>query len=222
MIKIIDLSVNYGEKSVISHLNAEFSSGKITAILGESGAGKTTLLNAVAGIVRYDGKIEGVNGKISYLFQEARLVPNLTVGENLKLVRPDLSDGDVKTVLYKTGLAGYSERMPETLSGGERQRVSIARAFLYDGDLLLLDEPFSSLDIKNRLNLTSLLLSLIEKSGKTVIAVTHDVNFATDAADDIFVFKDGAMLKIPSRSAYGRDLNEKERIKRETEKLFIE
>ena len=140
---IKNLTKRYKDAAVFEDFNLETGDGAVTCILGPSGAGKTTLLNAIAGLTDYDGQITPV--RCSYIFQQPRLVPSLTAAGNLKLVCGD--DAAIADMLRAVGLGEKSGAYPENLSGGQAQRVSIARAFLYPSDVILMDEPFSSLDI---------------------------------------------------------------------------
>ena len=145
--KIENLTVSYPDKRVFENFNVDINGGEITCVLGPSGVGKTTLLNAISGVIESD--IEKVSA--SYVFQEPNLVNAITVYDNLKLV---CDDGDkIINALDTVGLLDKKTCYPETLSGGEKQRVNLARAILYGGDIWLLDEPFSSLDIKLKLEL---------------------------------------------------------------------
>ena len=152
MIKIKNLTKKYGELTVYDNFNLELEDGEITCILGESGCGKTTLLNCIARLTEYDGEISEV--KCSYVFQSPRLVPNLTVAGNLKLIRKD--EKAIDGILEKVRLTDKKNAYPVELSGGQAQRAAIARAFLYDGDFILMDEPFFSLDLKLKKEISEL------------------------------------------------------------------
>jgi len=123
--------------------------------------------------------------KIGYIFQQPRLMPWLSVAENLRLVKPDATESDIEAILTKVGLGGKSTLYPAHLSGGMQRRVSIARAFLTQPDLLLLDEPFVSLDAPNADKQRALLSELCVQHKPTVIFVTHDLNEAIQLADRI-------------------------------------
>ena len=167
--------------------------GKITAVLGESGAGKTTLLNAIAGSIPHEGAVEGA-GRVSYLFQSPKLLPNLTVEGNLKFVVPEAEWGKIPEMLARVGLAGREKSRPRALSGGERQRVAIARAFLYPHDTLLMDEPFSSLDLALKRSLIELTVSLWREAKSTVVFVTHDVREAALLSHRALVLRGGRLV----------------------------
>lgn len=190
MIKLVNLGVRYGEKVVYENFNLEIEEGKITCVLGESGCGKTTLLNAIAGIVAHTGEIPALT--CSYIFQTPRLVPNLTVNGNLRLVCKD--ERRIEELIKMTGLEDKAESYPAHLSGGEKQRVSIARAFAYGGDILLMDEPFSSLDLKLKISIMGQFKELQTKKNKTALYVTHDIDEAVFLADRIVVLRDGKVI----------------------------
>ena len=187
MIEIKNFSKSYGNSVVYENFNLSLEEGKITCLLGASGSGKTTLLNALAGLTGYGGEMPKL--KCSYIFQNARLVPNLTVRGNLALVCKDMTK--IGEMLERAGLSDKAGRYPVSLSGGEAQRVAIARAFLYESDILLMDEPFSSLDIKLKYKMFDLFFGLREKDKRTVLMVTHDVDEAVAAAQRIIIISDG-------------------------------
>lgn len=211
--KLNHITKKYGETAALTDLNLELEEGTITAVLGESGAGKTTLLNVIAGFTPYEGEIDGVSGErpirragCSYLFQDCMLLPNLTVEGNLKFVLPESEWGNIPPMLARVGLSGKEKARPHMLSGGERQRAAIARAFLYPHDLLIMDEPFSSLDLALKQKLISLVLELWQERGSTVVFVTHNVREAGLLAHRAIVLKHGEIvLDIPVAAPFPRD-----------------
>lgn len=188
--QIKNLTKRYGEKTVYENFNLDVEDGKITVILGESGSGKTTLLNCVARLTPFEGEITPV--KCSYVFQSPRLIPNLTVIKNLLMVRND--EKAAREVLESVRLGDKSNAYPITLSGGEAQRVALARALLFGGDCWLLDEPFSSLDLRLKAEISDLFLSLIKKCGATALFVTHSIDEAVKLGDRIIVLGKGGIL----------------------------
>ncbi|MDE6655770.1 MAG: ABC transporter ATP-binding protein [Anaeroplasmataceae bacterium] len=194
MIKLIDVCKKYDEQIIFDHFNLEIPKDKITCILGESGVGKTTLLNMISGLTNFNGKIE-FDGKISYIFQEARLIPSLTVKNNLKFISPEATDEQIDEILRQLEILDKKDTYPTKLSGGEAQRVSIARAFLYDAPIILMDEPFSSLDLSLKYKLISYFSKLWNENKKTVVFVTHDIDEAVLLADDILILKNGSIKK---------------------------
>ncbi|MBO5850926.1 MAG: ABC transporter ATP-binding protein [Clostridia bacterium] len=182
--KIENLNVKYGDKSVFSNFNLDIIDGQVTCLLGPSGVGKTTLLNHILSVAKNSGK------KVSIAFQEPRLFEHLTVYENLNIL--GFPSVKILDALNSVGLENCANKFPSKLSGGEKQRVNFVRALLCDFDVLLLDEPFSSLDVKLKIALINLLVSKIK--GKTVIFVTHDVEEALMLSSIVVLIKDGTVL----------------------------
>lgn len=187
---IKNLCVSYGDNKVYNDFNLQTDDKSVTCILGESGCGKTTLLNAIIGMVKYSGEISKIN--CSCVFQSHRLVPSLTVGGNLTLI--GATGESAIDMLYKVGLGDRYNDYPSNLSGGERQRVALCRAFLYPADIVLMDEPFSSLDLKTKLSVMDLFKQMQLKSGRGALFVTHDVDEACYLSDRVIVLKGGNIL----------------------------
>ncbi len=190
MISIRNFTKSYGSNSVYDGFNLDVEEEGITCILGESGCGKTTLLNAVAGLIDYGGEI--TKKRVSYVFQTPRLIPNLTVEGNLKFIGAE--SNRVAHMLERVGLADKINAYPNTLSGGEAQRVSLVRAFLYPSEILLMDEPFSSLDLKSKHSAMELFKSLCKEEGRGAVFVSHDIYEALFLADRIVVLGKGKVL----------------------------
>lgn len=191
MIEIKNLTKKYGDLSVYNNFNLSIEEGKIIGVLGESGSGKTTLLNCIAGLTPFDGSITKL--KCSYVFQTPRLVPNLTVKENLKLICKD--ENKVNEMLSKVHLEDKAGSYPIMLSGGQAQRVSLARAFLFDSDIILMDEPLSSLDLRLKKEITDLFLSIWQNDKRTAVYVTHDIDEAAYIAHRIIVLRCGKIMQ---------------------------
>ena len=187
-----NVTKKYGDLTVYDNFCFSIKRGEITCILGESGSGKTTLLNMLAGLTPYEGSI-APKLKCSYVFQEPRLVSNLTVRGNLSLICKDKNK--VEEMLAAVELSDKAEAYPVGLSGGQAQRVAVARAFLYPADLILLDEPFSSLDLALKLKISALFLKLWEREKRTAVFVTHNADEALMLANRIVVLKDGRAVK---------------------------
>lgn len=211
-----------GERIVFDNFSAEFKDGKVTAVMGSSGIGKTTLLNCIAKLTDYDGEIAGV-GSSAYVFQEDRLIPDKTVYDNIDFVM-QTEDTDerkkrIKNALSVTELLSEAFRYPSELSGGQRKRVSLARAFASGRDLMLLDEPLSSLDIGLKFRIFDVMKKVFKSDSKTVIMVTHDVDEALTLADEIVIIEKGgvAYRKEFSTDLFDRDITDDEcnRIRRE-------
>ena len=190
MIEIKNLTKKYSDKTVYDNFNLNFEEGKITCILGESGSGKTTLLNAVAGLTNYEGNIPAL--KCSYVFQTPRLVPNLTVFGNLRLICND--EKKIFDILKKVHLTEKANCYPVKLSGGQAQRVAVARAFLFDSEIILLDEPFSSLDLKLKIEMMRLFFEVWNQDKRTVLFVTHDIDEALAVAHRVIVINEGKVV----------------------------
>ena len=185
--QIENLTKKYGDLTVYENFSLDIEEGEITCILGESGSGKTTLLNCVADLTEYEGNIQ--KRKCSYVFQTPRLVPNLTVFKNLSLICAD--DKKINEMLERVHLTEKANAYPNFLSGGQAQRVSLARALLFGGDIILMDEPFSSLDLKLKKEISALFKNLQKEYGLTALFVTHDVDEALELSQRIIVIKGG-------------------------------
>ena len=188
MIEFRNITRRFGALTVYENFSLSVEEGKIACILGASGCGKTTLLNMLAGILPFSGTIEPMQ-PCSYIFQQPRLVPNLTVFGNLRLVCRD--DARIRDMLARVGLADKAAAYPIELSGGQAQRVSVARAFLHPSRLLLMDEPFSSLDTALKIRLMRLFADIWQEERRTVLFVTHDVEEAYMLAHRAIVLRGG-------------------------------
>lgn len=199
-----------GPLTVFEGLDLVVGDGEFVTVMGPSGCGKTTLLNAVAGVVALDtGTIEFGGEPVEpgafpfgYVFQDPRLLEWRTVGQNvafaLEAAGVDASEHDrrIRTWLERVGLADERDSYPRQLSGGQRQRVGLARALAVDPELLLMDEPFSSLDAVTARNARRNLLDLWADTGASVLFVTHDVHEAVVLSDRIlFMNGDGDVFE---------------------------
>lgn len=180
----------------IENIDFDVSSGEIVAIVGTSGCGKSTLLNIIAGLEKEtNGKVEFDKDepKISYMLQNDALLPwrtvfrNATLGLELLKIRDKEKEQHVKDLLSEYGLEDFMDKYPYSLSGGMRQRVALIRSLAIDPDILLLDEPFSALDYYTRMTIAEDVISMIKKSGKTAIIITHDIQEAISIADKVVV-----------------------------------
>ena len=205
-------SANYGAVPVFGPLKFEAPAGGWTCLLGSSGVGKSTLLRLLAGLdagVKFDGTIKCSDGealppRASLMLQSDMLLPwvsvlqNVTLGARLRGEKPDLDRATQS--LNDVGLTDFQQRMPGTLSGGQRQRVALARTLMEDQPVMLLDEPFSALDAKNRAAMQDLAARLF--IGRTVILVTHDPYEAARLGAQIVVMTKAGLqvLKPPASS----------------------
>jgi NitT/TauT family transport system ATP-binding protein len=197
---------SYGVVSLFRDFSIGFDEGRITCILGPSGCGKTTLLNIIGGLVKPDsGSINGFEGKaVSYIFQDPRLLPWKTVRENIDFVLsheiPVLErEETVNRFIGLVELEQFANYYPAKLSGGMRQRVSIARAFAYPSDIILMDEPLKGLDIKLKLNLIRTFSRIWETDKRTVIFVTHDVEESLLLSNEIIVMSPAPVQIVTRR-----------------------
>jgi len=184
---------------VFSKLKLSLKEGEIISIFGPSGCGKTTLLRMIAGLeVSEDNDISVPSNQdfsIGFIFQTPVLYPHLNVGKNIllgnktKLSKQEKSDV-LKQSLAMINLSGYNNRKVTTLSGGESQRVALARALLAEPDLILLDEPFSSLDVESRRKLASDVKRILKEKRVSAIHVSHDIEEAKIISDRILIWEE--------------------------------
>ena len=182
------------DKAVLEHIGLDIASGSFVSLLGPSGCGKTTLLNIVAGLDEaYEGAITwdggGSRPRIGYVFQRPTLLPWRTVGENLRLVMtpPQIRAGRDRDLLAAMGLEGCGGNYPKELSLGMNRRVALARALAVEPELLLMDEPFVSLDEETAEALRSLTLDIWRHSKPTVLFITHDSREALQLAQRVIL-----------------------------------
>jgi NitT/TauT family transport system ATP-binding protein len=189
LLSLTGVTKRYSGITVLDNIDFTVEEGKILCVLGPSGSGKSTLLNILSQSERVDSGELTVHKelKISYVFQEDCLLPWSTVGENIAYVKNNPVQQDILALLGEVGLAAYQHHYPHQLSGGMRQRCSIARAFYYGGNLLLMDEPFHSLDYHLRFELVNKLITLWKRSKCSIVFVTHDIDEALLLGDEILI-----------------------------------
>jgi NitT/TauT family transport system ATP-binding protein len=201
----------------VDRLSFEIAKGEIVAVLGKTGCGKSTMFNLLSGLIEpTSGKVhvtghepfEEFNffrGKIGIVFQNDRLMPwrtaldNVLLGLQILHKEPAEAEQIARGWLSRLGLSGHENDYPHALSGGMRQRVSIARAFAVEPDILLCDEPFSSLDEMTARDLRAEFVRLVKQSGKTSVFITHHINEAMDVGDRILVFHRPARIAYEAR-----------------------
>jgi NitT/TauT family transport system ATP-binding protein len=185
-------SFSFGSVDVFRDLSLEVSQGEFVAVVGPSGCGKTTLLNLFSGFLKPTLGSLKCTGRVRMVYQHDSLFPWQTAAQNIALGLRDLSSEaerakQLKEMLRLINLEEFAGHYPHQLSGGMRQRVELARALAGDTDVLLLDEPFSSLDYLTRLRMRRELARMLEELPRTVVLVTHDIEEAAQLADRILV-----------------------------------
>jgi len=216
--EVLEVSFAYGQgKSVLHEVSLQLYAGRVHCLLGDSGCGKSTLLRLIAGLERpnhgtiiIDGKpVSSAQAKsqhvrpehraVGYVFQDYALFPHLSVQRNVSfgmkhLPRSQRHDAAVD-LLERVGLAGYANAMPHTLSGGQQQRVALARALARAPKLMLLDEPFTGLDVVLRDELRAVTLQVLRDAGVATLMVTHDPAEALLVADTVSLMRAGRVIK---------------------------
>ncbi len=211
-LEVKDLWKGYGSTQVLQSVNLHVAPGVLSAVLGLSGCGKTTLLRVIAGFERAQRGRVALSGwvlddghsyvpperrEIGYVPQEGALFPHLDVQANVGfgLSRAERRGSAVSDLLEMVGLGALAKRMPYELSGGEQQRAALARALVRRPALLLLDEPFSSLDATLRGTVREEVSALLHRQGTTTVLVTHDQEEALSLAGSVAVLRDGTIIQ---------------------------
>ncbi|MDR7519357.1 MAG: ABC transporter ATP-binding protein [Armatimonadota bacterium] len=223
-LEIRDLTVRYGGHLVLHHVSLAVPAGSFVSLVGPSGCGKTTLLRAIAGLIHPAAGAARVFGQpvqqwspdVGILFQEDALLPWRTARENVALglrfrgVRRSEALQDAHRWLERVGLGGFGNHYPHTLSGGMKKRVALAQVLAARPRVLLMDEPFASLDAIVRYILEADFLSLVQEAGLTVFLVTHDLEEALLLSDRVALMSAGPAARItqvyPVPLPYPRDL----------------
>ena len=211
-LEVQNIVKRFSQEEVVKDLTFSLDSKKTLSILGKSGCGKTTMLKIIGGLVTPDSGSIRLNGEditairperrnIVYLYQEDLLFPHLNAFENiafglrLKKIPKSIVREKVAHMLHSLELEGQSQKMPDQLSGGQRQRISFGRAIITNPSLLLLDEPFGSLDAGTRQRMQQLFQKLAREFAITSLFVTHDLKEAVLMGDEIGFMKSG-ILKV--------------------------
>ncbi|MFA5000842.1 MAG: ABC transporter ATP-binding protein [Candidatus Paceibacterota bacterium] len=198
LIFIQNLSVGYGDQPVLDKVSFKAEAGEFVVIVGKSGSGKTTFLQALAKLIPFSGQIL-MPSSLGFIFQQHALFPWLTVSENIAFGLNSFAKDEeaqiVSTHLKLAGIENKKNTYPAELSGGQIQRVALARSLAHNPKVLLMDEPYGSLDTYTRGKMQKWLLSVWEREKKTIIFVTHDIEEAIFMADRILILKDGKFIK---------------------------
>ncbi|HSB71789.1 MAG TPA: ABC transporter ATP-binding protein [Candidatus Methylomirabilis sp.] len=227
IVEIEGLGKTYaGGIEALRDVSIRFPAGKLNTLLGPSGCGKTTLLKIIgglipptAGVVRVQGRpVHGPGPERAFVFQDFALLPwatvlrNVAFGLELRCVPRAEREAAARARIAEVGLAGFESTYPHQLSGGMRQRVGLARALTVDADIILMDEPFSSVDEQTRRKFQEDLLELLRRWGKTVIFVTHSIEEAAYLSDRIVLLsaRPGSVSQIlePGIQRSGRSPDE--------------
>lgn len=204
--EVKNLSIDF-KTFIIKDISFKINKGDYFCIIGPTGAGKTVLLETIVGIykpktgriVLNDRDITNIfpeKRKIGMIYQDYALFPHLTARENIAYGLKDKDEDRINEISKLLNIEKILDRLPETLSGGEKQRVSFARALIVNPDLLLMDEPFSALDINTKLKLRRLIKNVSEKLNLTIIHITHDLDDVWTLAKKVAIIKDGEFLQF--------------------------
>lgn len=191
-IEFNNISHSYGNLSVIQNFNTVIGKGEFVVIVGPSGCGKSTLLNLLSGYIKPVSGTVTSKGIIRTVYQQDGLFPWLTVSENISMGLRTIANAtqrqqELRDLIELIHMQDFEHHYPHQLSGGMRQRVELARALAGDSDILLMDEPFSSLDYLARLRMRRELTRLLAKRARTVVFVTHDIEEAAQLADRVLI-----------------------------------
>ena len=210
LLNLRNLACGYSDQRVVQNLDLHLNAGDIGCLLGSSGCGKTTTLRAIAGFepvhegeIHLGGELISKAGftlapekrRIGMVFQDYALFPHLTVAQNIAfgIRKHPQQEKVIDEMLELVNLAGLGKRYPHELSGGQQQRVALARALAPEPQLLLLDEPFSNLDVELRRRLSHEVRDILKSRGTSAILVTHDQEEAFAVSDHVGVFKEGRL-----------------------------
>jgi NitT/TauT family transport system ATP-binding protein len=205
----------FGDYAAVENVDFEVRPGSFVSLVGPSGCGKSTVLNMAAGliapsqgVVRVFGEaLDGLNRRATYMFQQDALLPWKTVAGNVGLglrfrgADPRNAAAQAREWIVRVGLDRFADSYPSQLSGGMRKRVAMAQSWIVDPSILLMDEPFSALDVHTRQRMESELLALWTASPKTILFVTHDLEEALALSDEVIVLSAGPASRVVSRHA---------------------
>ena len=208
MLRVENVSLAYGDEPILEAIDLEVETGKFASLIGPSGSGKTSILRAVTQLMRPREGVIGLDvplADVGFLFQDDALLPWRTVRQNVSLglrirdLTTQAANEKADRWLGLLGLEGYGDRFPRQLSGGQRKRVAIAQILALEPKLLLMDEPFASLDAIVRTRITQELLGWVERENITVLLVTHDLEEAIALSDVIYVLGQGPRATVRAR-----------------------
>ncbi len=194
MLSIQDARLLYGSKVAFSGFSLEVQKGEMVSIIGKSGCGKTSLLYAIASLLPLNGGTITTEGECAIMFQQDRLLPYKRAIDNVLLGLPKQMRGEAEALLALVGLKEKMSSYPKQLSGGERQRVALARSLIRKPGLLLLDEPFASLDEQTRERLQDEVKAYVKANNITLVLVTHSIAEAVFMGSRIVVMTEEGIV----------------------------
>jgi NitT/TauT family transport system ATP-binding protein len=203
----------FGSYIAVQDIDFEVAPGAFVSVVGPSGCGKSTLLNLAAGLIAptagairiFDQPLAGLNARATYMFQQDALLNwktvlgNVTLGLRFRGVDGRAAEAQARDWIVRVGLDRFADAYPAQLSGGMRKRVAMAQSWIVDPAILLMDEPFSALDVHTRHRMEGELLSLWTASPKTILFVTHDLEEALALSDEVIVLSAGPASRVVSR-----------------------
>jgi NitT/TauT family transport system ATP-binding protein len=209
------VSKRFSGYTAVEAITLDIAAGRFVSIVGPSGCGKSTVLNMIAGLIApseglvdvFGEPLVGINRRASYMFQQDALLPwktvlgNILLGLTIRGRNGREALEDARAWIERVGLTGFADHYPHQLSGGMRKRVAMAQSWIVQPDLILMDEPFSALDVHTRLRMESEILGLWTGSNKTVIFVTHDLEEAISLSDEVFLLSAGPGSRLVGQYA---------------------
>jgi NitT/TauT family transport system ATP-binding protein len=208
LLRITGLTVGFGAEPILEGIDLEVRAGRFVSLVGPSGSGKTSILRVVTGLLEPESggaQLDVQPSDIGFLFQDDALLPwrtarqNVALGLRIRGMPEDAAHAKADEWLGRLGLAGFGDRFPRRLSGGQRKRVALAQVLALQPKLLLMDEPFASLDAIVRTRITEELIGWVEREGLTVLLVTHDLEEAISLSDVVYVLGQGPRAKVRAR-----------------------
>jgi len=209
VLRVFDLALGYGVEPVVEGVSLEVSAGQFVSLVGPSGSGKTSILRAINNLLTPRSgqiKLNDTRQSLGFLFQDDALLPwrtareNVALGLRIRRMSKNAALVEADDWLARLGLEGFGRRYPHELSGGQRKRVAIAQILALKPKLLLMDEPFASLDAIVRTRITQELLTWVEREHLSVLLVTHDLEEALTVSDIVYLLSQGPRARI--RTSY--------------------
>lgn len=209
-IRLAGAARQFGDYHAIRDIDLTVRTGRFVSLVGPSGCGKSTVLNLIAGLIEptagavsiFEQPLQGLNRRAGYMFQQDALLPwktvaaNIALGPELRGMRQEEIRPQVQEWIRRVGLTGFADSYPHQLSGGMRKRVALAQTWIADPDMILMDEPFSALDVHTRLQMESEVLAIWAGSNKTIVFVTHDLEEAIALSDEVLLLSAGPASRV--------------------------